>query len=128
MINNTNHNKEKINKAPKDSIKAIISNKKNNIKNQLNANNHNNTPQDTNTQHDKKTKKVGDYSKALQTTPCIPHPLPAIPKFSKVNRFKLAYIILRSKVGHPKRFKNLSAHCVQTKINQVFEGCKCKIL
>ncbi|MBW0554003.1 hypothetical protein O181_093718 [Austropuccinia psidii MF-1] len=72
-------------------------------------------------------KKVGDYSKALQTTPCIPHPLPAIPKLSKVNRFKLAYITLRSKVGHPEPFENLSAHGVQTKINQVLKDVNAKV-
>ncbi|MBW0473120.1 hypothetical protein O181_012835 [Austropuccinia psidii MF-1] len=127
MMNNINHNKEKINKTPKDFIKAIIPTKKNNIINQLNIENHNYTPQVTNTQHDKQTKTVGDYSKALQTTPRIPHPLPAIPKLSKVNRFKLAYITLRFKFGHPKQFENLLAHSVQTKINQVLKDVNAKV-
>ncbi|MBW0584893.1 hypothetical protein O181_124608 [Austropuccinia psidii MF-1] len=127
MMNNNNHNKEKINKTPKDFIKAIIPIKKNINPNQLDTNNRNNTPQDTETHLDKQTKTVGDYSKALQTTPRIPHPLPAIPKFSKVNRFKLAYITLRSKVGHPKPFENLSAHSVQTKINQVLKDVNAKV-
>ncbi|MBW0510044.1 hypothetical protein O181_049759 [Austropuccinia psidii MF-1] len=99
----------------------------NNTNYQLNDDNHKNAPQDFNTQHDKQTKKVGDYSKALQTTPRIPHPLPVIPKFSKVNRFKLAYITLRSKVGHPKPFENLSAHGVQSKINQVLKDVNAKV-
>ncbi|MBW0516704.1 hypothetical protein O181_056419 [Austropuccinia psidii MF-1] len=59
--------------------------------------------------------------------PHIPHPLPEIPKFSKVNRFKLAYITLRSKVGHPKPFENLSAHGVQSKINQVLKDVNAKV-
>ncbi|MBW0503612.1 hypothetical protein O181_043327 [Austropuccinia psidii MF-1] len=112
------HRIDLINKTPKDFIKAIIPNKK--------INNNNNTPQDTTTQQEKQATKVGDYSRALQTTPHIPHPLPAIPKFSKVNRFKLAYITLRSKVGHSKPFKNLSAHSIQTKINQVLKDVNAK--
>ncbi|MBW0559443.1 hypothetical protein O181_099158 [Austropuccinia psidii MF-1] len=55
-MNNNNHNKEKINKTPKDFIKAIIPIKKNINPNQLDTNNCNNTPQETDTHHDKQNK------------------------------------------------------------------------
>ncbi|MBW0518936.1 hypothetical protein O181_058651 [Austropuccinia psidii MF-1] len=125
--NNTNHNKEKTNKTPKDFIKSFIPNKKYN--NNINENTHNdvNKPQDNQISNEKQPKQVGNYIKALQTTPRIPHPLPAIPKFNKTNRFKLAYITLRSKIGHPKPFENLSALSVQTKINQVLKDVNAKV-
>ncbi|MBW0465865.1 hypothetical protein O181_005580 [Austropuccinia psidii MF-1] len=54
------------------------------------------------------------------------HPLPAIPKFSKVNHFKLAYITLGSEMGHPKPFENLLTHSLQTKITQALKYINAK--
>ncbi|MBW0471737.1 hypothetical protein O181_011452 [Austropuccinia psidii MF-1] len=119
---NITQNKERNNKIPKGFIKAIIPNKKNN-----NTNNPIDKPQEIHTQSVKQSEHVGDYFKALQTTPQVPHPLPAIPKFNRINRLKLAYVTLRSKIGHLKPFEKLLAHSIQTKINQVLKDINAKV-
>ncbi|MBW0477856.1 hypothetical protein O181_017571 [Austropuccinia psidii MF-1] len=57
------------------------------------------------------------YSQAVQTPNIIPHPQPNIPKSIKVNRFKLAYATLWSKIGASKPFENVSADSIQKRIN-----------
>ncbi|MBW0490138.1 hypothetical protein O181_029853 [Austropuccinia psidii MF-1] len=124
---NINRNKENTNKTPRDFVKSFIPNKK--YTNNINENTHNavNKPQENQTSNKKQPKQIGNYIKVLQTMPCVPHPLQAISKFNKINRFKLAYITLRSKIGHPKPFENLSALSFQTKINQVLKDVNAKV-
>ncbi|MBW0543791.1 hypothetical protein O181_083506 [Austropuccinia psidii MF-1] len=127
IVKNDNHNKEKVIKISKDFIKATIPNNKTKNNDKENIENYINKPQDNHTQNEKQTKQVGNYCKELQTTPCIHHPLPAIPKFRKLNQFKLGYIPPRSKIGHRKPFENLSAHSVQTRRNQVLKDVNAKL-
>ncbi|MBW0490727.1 hypothetical protein O181_030442 [Austropuccinia psidii MF-1] len=65
---NINHNKEKINKAPRDFIKSFIPNKKHNGNTNENTHNAVNKPQENQTLNEKQPKQVGNYINATRSS------------------------------------------------------------